>query len=241
MPFVHRTAVVILHGLATSGLLAGQTTRIRDGTGRERVCERAQLPDRLLSVAEVLDTAGLAAQVRGVTSGVDSDSYVFSLLFTESQTAPTVRLLEPAVDGSPLADAVRATVQPQERLGLWGLRLRVRPGPPLSLALERSVYCPPALDTASRQGASPDAAFGLRPDLPPAWSGRASQRTRLEAKVTLSETGAVVRIDLTRRSGIKRLDDWFVSGVQATTYLPALLDGLPIPSWYRTNGTWLRL
>jgi hypothetical protein len=50
-----------------------------------------------------------------------------------------------------------------------------------------------------------------------------------------------MQVDLTRRSGIKPLDDWFVSGVQAAKYLPALLDGRPIRSWYRTNGTWLRL
>lgn len=241
MRISQQTAFIVLPVLVGAGSLAGQTIRMRDAAGRERLCQPAQIPNNLPPVDAVLDTAAFGARIGSVASEADSTPYLLSLLFAEGGVAATVRLLAPAVDDSPLPEAVRATIRPQ-RPGPWGLRLRVTPGPPLALAVQRSVYCPPAPDTASGPGGEKVATFGARPgDWPTPAGEKASQRIRLAAKVTLSAAGTVVQVQLTRRSGVKQLDDWFVSGLQAAQYLPALLDGLPIPSWYRTNGTRLRL
>ena len=234
------TTVIVLSVFVAAGPLPGQTIQRQAAESRERRCQPAQIPKDLPPVDALLDTAAFGARIGSTPSRADSSSYLFSLLFGEGEEGTTVRLLEPALNGSLLLEAVRATIRPQ-RPGPWGLRLRVTPGTPLVLTVERSVYCPPAPDTVSGPADAPVARPGLGPLDWSSAGGKASERTQLAAKVTLSAAGTVVQVQLTRRSGILQLDDWFVLGFQAARYLPALFDGLPIPSWYRTDGTRLRL
>ncbi len=49
--------------------------------------------------------------------------------------------------------------------------------------------------------------------------------------------GKRVCVKVLSSSGIRELDQSFVRSWRERSYLPALMDGLPIASWLRTNGS----
>lgn len=55
--------------------------------------------------------------------------------------------------------------------------------------------------------------------------------------IMLDAEGRPTNVELRRRSGIREVDEEIVRHLQTTRYLPALIDGQPIASWYRTDGT----
>jgi hypothetical protein len=65
-------------------------------------------------------------------------------------------------------------------------------------------------------------------------------RVRLEAELSLDETGHVRDVRLTTNSGIRELDDHFVREQWVRVFFPALIDGVPIASWIRTGGARMR-
>lgn len=83
MRISRRTAFILLPVLVRAASLAGQTIRMRDAAGRERLCQPAQIPNDLPPVDALLDTAAFGARIGSVASGADSTSYLLSLLFVE--------------------------------------------------------------------------------------------------------------------------------------------------------------
>lgn len=238
MSTCRRTAVILVQVVVGAGALAGQPTRGQAAAERERVCQAAELPKILPPIDAVLDTAAFRSLIGGVAARPESTPYVASVLFGARGEVAAVRLLGPAENDPAITEAFRASVRPQRHPGPWGVRLRVTPGPPLAVEVDRSVYCPPAPATESDRPGAGDGTLRVGTE---GRLARPSERRRLEATVMLSEAGRVVDVKLTRRSGMTQFDDFFVSALQAAQYLPALFDGFPIPSWYRTNDTWLRL
>ena len=60
--------------------------------------------------------------------------------------------------------------------------------------------------------------------------------------LTVALFGAVPGLGtILRRSGIAQMDANLIQRLRSASYLPALLDGLAVPSWLRTSGVKLRL
>jgi hypothetical protein len=56
------------------------------------------------------------------------------------------------------------------------------------------------------------------------------------AEVFVLETGFPSEVRLIQGSDIRELDDAFVRESQAMSFMPALLEGVPVSGWYRTDG-----
>ena len=222
--------------LGTASSSAGQTIKVRDATGRERRCQPAIAPKPLPSLAALVDTAAFLSRV-AAAAPTDSAAVSLGLVFAESAILPTVRYLEPP--GAPPAwlASIATAIRPQPAAAtIWAVRLRIATGAKL-ITVERSVYCPPerADEGVSTIRVETSVVSGSDP-LP-----RVAQKIRLEAEVTLSESGSVTGVQLLHRSGNAQLDESFLTLLQQSRYLPAMIDGLPIPSWIRTTGARLRL
>lgn len=215
--------------------LAAQATSVRDAAGHERQCQPADYPKTIPPVAAVVDSAALAAQLATLAPPSDSSTYLISLLFTDNGALNSAHLVE-ATDVRPdLVDAVRAAVRHQTFDSPWAIRLRVRRGAASTLSLERSVYCAPQPVRGTRPPSRITVLMNPTDGPPPDF------KLHFEAEVKLSETGDVIRVDPLRRSGIRDVDDQYMNNIRTDQYLPALIDGLAIPSWYRTTGQRLRM
>jgi len=100
-----------------------------------------------------------------------------------------------------------------------------------SLALERSIYCPPSPE---RPGVFPRRIrVEFQPgDRRPA-PGIGRIHVRLEAEI--DEGGFVASVRVTQSSGITDFDDQIVRDWQQRRFKPALVDGRPIRVLYRTD------
>jgi hypothetical protein len=188
----------------------------------------------------VLDYGTLLAALDALSER-DTASVLFSILYREDGVA-TVRLLEPDTLPSrlraPLLQLVGGgllPITPPREMG--ALRLRLRGGSTGAGAVERALYCPP--ESPRRGVMVPQTAMievtqGDR--LPALGVGR----VRLEAELSIDETGHVRDVRLTTNSGIRELDDHFVREQWVRVFFPALIDGVPIASWIRTGGARMR-
>ena len=220
---------------AVAVCITGAILTATPAPAQERECNAAQRPTTLPAVSALIDSTGLARELYELGPG--PDDLVFSLIFTDSDSMALVRLLEPGASAEAEA-AVGNALRPQRTTDLWAVRLRFRRG---GITVERSVYCPP--QNLSRRVASPmpmvqtmPIQVGSADRLPPAGSS-----IDVVAEAALAASGHVQDVKLVHSSGIGDLDDQVMLRLQSERFLPALLDGLPIPSWYRSNGRRLQL
>ena len=219
----------------TSGA-AGQVVRETDDLGREivRRCQPTEWPKKLPALNAVVDSATLWTSL-GAAAPADSSALLFSIIYRDKD-APIIRVLEPetpsataislmSVVGSGLRDL--APPEPPR-----ALRLRVRPGAAAAAGIERSVYCPPEVATGGTIGPTTTRVYLERGDRLPTGGGRLP----FEAQWTVDEFGKVTDLQLIRGSGIRELDESLIIETQQRRYRPALLDGLRIASWVRSNG-----
>ncbi|HEY3278965.1 MAG TPA: hypothetical protein VGJ83_00510 [Gemmatimonadales bacterium] len=211
-------------------------------TGRdvERRCQSAAWPKKLPTPGAVMDTVALGAAF-GILSAADSTSVLFSIMYPENGPA-AVRWLEPdsapkVLHDSLLAVVTRGLLPLAAPKPLGAIRLRLQGGRANTATLERAVYCPPQ-PTVGDDGEPVRALARLSPSdrAPPA-----GRQLRLEAETSLDEGGHVINVRLISGSGIREVDDALVNDLWHRLYLPALIDGTPIPSWLRTGGTRMRL
>jgi hypothetical protein len=240
-PLIVQT-IGLLSIAGATATLGAQAAPSESPIGREvgRKCQAAAWPKKLPTLGAVMDTAALGAAL-GVLSTTDSASVVFSILYREDAAA-TVRWLEPDSAPQALHDSLLGVVSRGVRplaapSPLGAVRLRLHGGRPGAATLERAVYCPPQPTVGDPQ--EPVRAIArLSPSdrAPPA-----GRQLRLEAETSLDEGGHVVNVRLITGSGIREVDDALVNDLWHRLYLPALIDGTPIPSWLRTGGSKMRL
>ncbi len=225
-------AIVALQAGVSSA--SGHAT-VRDAAGRERKCQPASLPKELPDAGTLIDTASLFRMIQSGPAA-DTADVVLGLLFGESATLPVIRQLEPSGAGPLWMTGLGSALLPQtERKQIWAVRLRIDAKSHRVTAL-RSVYCPPQTATEGPAIGVETVAVSSGDRLP-----SPGQKIRIEAEVTLSEIGLVVDVKMLRRSGIAQMDENLMQRLRSASYLPALIDGLPIPSWIRTGGAKLRL
>jgi len=203
----------------------------------QRQCLPAEWPKRLPALDAVIDSAALFDLI-DTSPESDTTSMVVSILYKEEGPA-AVRLLEPA--GAPAPGAVqflqlvsRALRRMPPPSPMGALRVRVRAGPGRAGAVERSVYCPPKpVPTAQSPGPT---RFAVMPGERPR-----SGRINVVVQAFIDETGTVSDVRLSSGSGLREFDEMVVADERRTIYVPATIDGAPIPSWRRSNGTTMRL
>lgn len=220
--------------------LAAQTLRFPDGQGRlvERRCQPAAAPKKLASLDVLVDSVAVMERLTRESPG-DSGTLVLSISFAENGAVRAVRVLEPSTSSptvAALARVVQTSARTQSPGQLWAARIRVARRPAPSVTVERSVYCPPQFDPTGPRQSTTMVQVNPGDRMPPP-----GQRLRTNAEVTISETGVPIEVRLIERSGLRDLDDAMVVELQTRRFLPALLDGEPVPSWLRTNGQKLQL
>jgi TonB family protein len=111
----------------------------------------------------------------------------------------------------------------------WAVRLHLAAEPVASVRVERSVYCAP--QQIDQGDVSNSFAVTLAPGERPPTSGR----THIIAELTLDPTGSVQQVALVERSGIRDLDDHMLQTARTWRFFPALIDGVAVASWVRTD------
>lgn len=218
-------AVILALAVTLPSPLLPQTPR--------RSCRETTLPKRLPAAGALLDSARVLRELAATEQ--PSREMLFSLVYNETDSLPRTRVLEAPSEaaGVILAHALL----PQKPTGIWAVRIRVTAGAAPSLAIERSTYCPPVPAQSGRPQGMPRA-VRLSPDDRRPTPG---SRIRITTEVTISETGAVTEVKLIQQSGIREIDDGIIREMRLRRFLPALVDGVPIPSWYRATGQTLKL
>ena len=112
----------------------------------------------------------------------------------------------------------------------------MRAGPGRAGTVERSAYCPPE----RAPNGTPSLPATLRIEVLPG-ERVPSGRVRLDVQLFIDETGTVSDVRLVSSTGMRELDESFVTEQRRTVFLPATIDGIPVPSWMRSNGTSMRL
>lgn len=210
-----------------------------------RKCESPSLPEHLPAADAIIDSALISVVLSQALDG-NADGLLVSLRYLDGASTPAMTLLAndsvSADSAQRVLDVLRPHLKPvtlQERN--WGVRLRVRGGERPSVQLERSLYCPPvAVERIERGYVTKRVVVGSSGALPPR-SAQASRPQTVDAEVKISADGTVTEVNMRRGSGITELDDELLSHMRQRIYRPALLDGVPIPSWERSNVTRMRM
>jgi len=221
----------------TAWFLAGVTICV--GQESKRRCRAAEWPKRLPALDAVLDSAALFDLV-DTSSASDTTGIVVSILYKEDGTA-AVRLVEAAAAPSPLGVFLLQSLSrglrrlpPPSPMG--ALRVRVRAGPARAGTVERSIFCPPVPATAAMSSAPRtirvEVLAGERP---------LAGKVRPDVQVFIDETGHVSDVRLHTSTGLRELDESIVVEGRRSVFLPATIDGVPVPSWTRSNGSRMRL
>jgi TonB family protein len=205
-----------------------------------RHCQPAQWPKRLPALDAVMDSVGLFDLI-DTSAASDTASVVVSILYKENGSA-AIRLVDSTVAPSPLGIfALQAMsrglrrVPPPSPVG--ALRVRIRGGPARSGTVERSVYCTPEI-TPGTLSSVPQL---IRVEVQQGDRMPRSGRVRLDIQTFIDGTGHVTEVRVISSSGMRELDESVVADQRRFTYLPATLDGVPVASWTRSNGTKMRL
>lgn len=194
---------------------------------QQRKCDDMRNPKELPSLSALIDSARALAEFTAV--GVPADGMVFSLLFNETDSLPFPRPL--AAVGPRALGVLRRTLLPLKPVGLWAVRVRVVGGATPALTLERSEYCPPAL--AERTFAPVSPSVTVRADAPSDRRPTLKRPTRVVLEVLVAETGDASSIRVVQSSGLRDVDDELVRVWQTRRFLPASIDGVPLPALYR--------
>ena len=233
----HRSWIVLALLAAVARGASGQVVLETDDRGRDivRNCHPTAWPKKLPALSAVVDSAALWTAL-GAAAPADSGTILFSIIYRLKE-APIIRVLEPETP-SPFAvslsevvgGALRVLGPPEPR----ALRLRVRPGAAATARIERSVYCPPQPTGEFIWRTSTRVRLERGDRLP---TGRTAQ---LEAQWTVTALGNMANLQVIRGSGIRELDESIFAGIQQRAYRPALLDGLRVASWVRSNGRMMK-
>ncbi len=218
--------------LAVTLALLATTTGSSPLVAQQRSCAGTRLPKPLPPPGALLDSAKALADFASLVGA--HDQMLFSLRYLENDSLPSVRMLEGA--NMQAALILSRSLRPQSPSGLRAVRVRVTGGASPALTIERSTYCPPVPEPRADGGYPSAVLVQIQPGdrLP---SGRA----RVALELLVAETGQVLKSKLIESSGMTDFDEQIVREFETRRFRPALLDGLPIPGVYRTDGQSPRL
>jgi hypothetical protein len=198
----------------------------------ERTCGPTEQPKTLPAVSALVDSARI---VRGLTGpDLAPHGILFSLVYGESDSFPQVHVLESSIDSAGLL--LVNTFVPQKPKKLWAVRLRVSAAAAPTVTLERSIYCLPRL-AQTQDRLSDNFLINVSPDD----RYLRNLNIRIKANVIIAENGVVAEVQLSQSTGFRDYDDQIVQFFRMRRYLPALIDGFPVTSWWRSDGQRMRL
>jgi TonB family protein len=193
-------------------------------------CAETTIPKTLPPAHEMVDSANAIAEL-GAFHRL-SGHMLFSVVFTDADSVPSVSALEGA--DAQAALVLLRSVWPQKPTGTWALRVRVVADSATgtaSLALERSIYCPPI--PVRTLGPVREQRVVTRAGAYVPAPGEA--RLPVEVEVSIDEAGNVTRARVTQSSDMAELDNDVVQDWLTRKFKPALIDGRPIRALYRTD------
>jgi hypothetical protein len=199
---------------------------------QERRCRETITPRKLPPASRLLDSARAVGELTALK--IPANGLLFSLIYNEEDSLPDTHPLEAAAPDAALVLA--QSLRPLKPTSYWGVRVRVLGGDAPRLLVERSMYCPPM-----------PAGVQARPDRVVVETGPGDKQlsagtiVRIIAEAKISEAGEVGQIVVLRSSGVRELDDHILRDLRIRRFLPALVDGFPVPSWYRTDGLTMKL
>jgi hypothetical protein len=231
MPAVAALATLGLFG--PHGPLAAQIIHMRDPDGHDitRRCQPAAATKDLPVLSAVVDSTGVAGALAGFAAE-SSSPWLLSVVYARGAATPTVRWVEPPSGPDTVVRVVAAAAAPRPAGEPWAVRLRLMPGSPRRMVVEPALYCPPEPMVRGTARMMP-----FRVQLQPGdRMPRQNARMSMVAEVFVLETGFPSEVRLIQGSDIRELDDAFVRESQAMSFMPALLEGVPVSGWYRTDG-----
>jgi hypothetical protein len=190
-------------------------------------CGETTLPKHLPATHEILDSAGVLAELTG--AHWLTDSMVFSLIFTAADSLPFVStFIGREGDGAVI---VRKSVRPRKSDSMWGLRVRVAGGASPSVTLARSIYCPPVPEPGPAAPRTMMAEVRAGEGL----STGPGERVRVGIELSVNELGNVVNAHVAQSSGVVDLDKQMLLWWQQKHFLPAMIDLQRVSGLYRTD------
>ena len=193
-------------------------------------CAPTTIPATLPPPHEIIDSAAAISELRAANRL--ADHMLFSLVFTGDDSMPEVSPLEGGDVEAALV--LLRSVWPEKPSGMWALRVAIAGDSgsrSASLALERSIYCPPVPERTSSLPRR--IRFEARPgDHRPA---PGTARVTIKFESWIDEAGNVTSVRVTQSSGFAELDNQLAQDWQTRKFKPALIDGRPIKALYRTD------
>ena len=210
--------------LAVSSALVALVLASAPLTAQLRDCEHTIHPSQLPAASVIVDSARAIADLAAISRS--DRSILFSLVFNEDDSLPSVRPLDKA-------DAIGAvllmrSLRPQPPSETWAVRVHVVEGRTPALTVERSIYCPPEPDSMR---------FIIIPNLTTFDLEKADRvPSGIDAiEALISPEGQALVVRLIGTTGVKAFDDQLVRELRLKRFKPALLDNQPMQAVYRTG------
>jgi hypothetical protein len=237
VPMLTREAacVTALLVLSLAGALPAQTVTTPLPTGGEvkRRCEFTITSGKLPPVGSVIDSAAVSAALAPILAK-GGPALVVSVVYLPGVSPPEVRWTEQVSGPGEVLSIIRAKALSRPVTEPWAIRLRVSStADSIGIRTEPSVYCPPqpyGIGGSTRRTAMVRVSPGDRLPTP-------GSRIRVVIEALVLASGAVGDVRLIRGSGIQQIDNDMMMSAQTQSYLPALLDGIPVDGRYRNDGT----
>lgn len=196
-----------------------------------RRCRESNTPGKLPAAGALLDSARAVGELHALV--VPASGLVFSLLYNGEDSLPDARPLASDSATARAARIIADAARPQRPNGIWAVRVRMMggSGSVVGLTIQRSTYCPPVLSGVPARNRR--VVVDLRDSDRRAPSGTLI-KVIVEAEIL--EDGSVGEVRIVRSSEMVSLDEEIIRDIRLRRFLPALLDGFPVPGWYRTDG-----
>jgi hypothetical protein len=196
---------------------------------QERRCRESNVPRKLPAAGVLLDSARAVGELD--TLPIPAAGTVLTLIYNEEDSLPDVRPLDIDSTSARAAGILAGSARPLRPNGLWTVRVRMVGGTAPALTVQRSMYCPPVLvGVPARNQRVVVETRGQDRQLSP------GTIVKIIAEARINESGGVDEVRIVHSSGVTALDDEIIRDIRLRRFLPALLDGFPVPGWYRTDG-----
>jgi TonB family protein len=193
-----------------------------------RKCGPADTP-RKLALDQLIDSAALHQALGAAPGAGEPHEVLLSLRFVPEGVPGAPHVLRSTLDSdsaTAIARAVDVLARPQTSTeNPWAVRLRITLADRPRVVVERSEYCAPVPEDTpglQRNTLGPMTGDELRDvmNLRPA-----------RGRVLVGDDGSVRMVEIRQSSGSRDFDDALARDVEATRYLPALLDGVAVSVW----------
>jgi hypothetical protein len=192
-----------------------------------RRCRESNTPRKLPPAGALLDSARAVGKLHALP--VPDSGLLLTLLYNDEDSLPDARPLTADSASARAARILAQSARPQRPTGIWAVRVRVLGD--ARLKVQRSTYCPPVLTGVPARNRR--VVVDLRDaDRRPA----TGTLVKVIAEAEILEDGSVGEVRIVRSSEMTSLDEEIIRDIRLRRFLPALLDGFPVPGWYRTDG-----